>query len=146
MIAERFALPVYECADLRELNFGALEGKYLSTLKGEEKVILTKFFHDPTSVQVPGGESFSDLQTRAIKALYAIMEKQAGKNVAIVAHGGANKAILAHILQMPLAHAWTVQQSNTAYNIFSFDTEYKIFYTDTINNTSHLSGVVGIEG
>ncbi len=89
---------------------------------------MTRFFNDPNSIEIPGGESFLALQERAMQAIKQIIAENKGKTVAVFAHGGTNKAILSAIMQMPKKISWKINQSNTAYNIFSYDDEYNSYY------------------
>src|SRR5437870_12572155 len=51
----------------------------------------------------PEGESVPDLLARAAPAFDAIVEAHAGEAVAIVAHGGPNRALLCRALGLPLS-------------------------------------------
>jgi len=48
--------------------------------------------------QFPGGESLPDLVARAVPAFEALVARHAGGTIAVVAHGGSNRAILCHAL------------------------------------------------
>ena len=50
----------------------------------------------------PEGESVPDLQARAWPAFEAIVAAHAGDTVAVVAHGGTNRALLCTALGLPL--------------------------------------------
>jgi broad specificity phosphatase PhoE len=50
----------------------------------------------------PEGESVPDLLARAWPAFAALAEGHRGRAIAIVAHGGTNRALLCHALGLPL--------------------------------------------
>ena len=51
--------------------------------------------------QFPGGESLPDLYARVWPAFEALVARHAGGTVAVVAHGGSNRAILCRVLGLP---------------------------------------------
>jgi broad specificity phosphatase PhoE len=57
---------------LRELNFGAWEGRSAADLYEEDPEIMTAYWNDPASIRPPGGESFTDLADRVNRALTAL--------------------------------------------------------------------------
>ena len=72
--------------NLREINYGALEGKNkLLVMKDNPR-----FHRDPNYV-APNGESFSQLQTRVER----FMKRIRGKTILIVAHAGTIRAFYA---------------------------------------------------
>ncbi|MBB5335020.1 alpha-ribazole phosphatase [Pectinatus brassicae] len=138
IIADKFNLPLNTTAQLREMNFGKWEGMFFDDINKKWPNAINNFFADPLSITIPDGETFSQVQNRAIDAIDNIISNNSGNTIAIVAHGAINRTILSYAANIPFNHIWSVAQSNTAYNIFSYDDEYKKFYIHTINNTSHL--------
>ncbi|GGD44942.1 histidine phosphatase family protein [Sinisalibacter lacisalsi] len=57
---------------LRELNFGAWEGRSAAELYEEDPRIMSAYWDDPALVRPPGGESFTDLAQRVNEALDAL--------------------------------------------------------------------------
>jgi broad specificity phosphatase PhoE len=55
----------------------------------------------PTEVVFPSGEGFEDLRVRACAAAAALRAEHAGDRVAMVAHGGVVRAIVAEALGLP---------------------------------------------
>ena len=50
----------------------------------------------------PEGESVPDLVARAVPAFEALVAAHAGQAIAVVAHGGTNRALLCHAFGLPL--------------------------------------------
>ncbi|WP_196594039.1 alpha-ribazole phosphatase [Pectinatus sottacetonis] len=138
IIAKKFNLPLTPTKNLREMNFGQWEGMLFEDINKKWPNVIKNFFDDPLSVNIPEGESFPEVQHRAMQSLKKIIAANNGKNVAIIAHGGVNRAILSSTVHIPLQYIWSISQSNTAYNIMSYNDKYDKFYIETINNTSHL--------
>ena len=83
---------------------------------------------------VPGAETFFQLQNRALAAIRDIYFKHAGQLVALVSHGALIKTVLAHIEGRHMAQLWTPpQMHNCAHSIVCVDAEdnYRILqYAD----------------
>jgi alpha-ribazole phosphatase len=84
---------------LRELDFGELEGLTYAEIERERPDLYESWMRDPTGTRFPGGETFPDLRVRALKAAAEI--RSAHETVALVAHGGVTRTILATALGMP---------------------------------------------
>jgi alpha-ribazole phosphatase/probable phosphoglycerate mutase len=82
--------------DLRELDFGELEGRTYDEIAASEPELYRAWMERPTTVEFPGGESFAVLQRRVVAALDRIEEP-----AIVVTHGGVIRAVLAHWLSMP---------------------------------------------
>jgi alpha-ribazole phosphatase len=103
-IAERHGLTPQIHDDLREIDFGELEGERYEDLERRRPELFRSWMQwakDPTRVAFPGGESFAELRTRALAAAEEIRECHHGSSAALVAHGGVNRAILAASLELP---------------------------------------------
>jgi alpha-ribazole phosphatase len=83
--------------DLKELHCGEWE-----MLRWDDipKDVIDPWMNDFVNVIIPGGESFVVLFDRVSRCFERIAAT--GKKVAIVAHGGVIRSILAHITQTPL--------------------------------------------
>ena len=85
--------------DLRELDFGELEGRTFDEIAASEPDLYRAWMETPTRVRFPGGESYADLKARAVRSLERIWDEQ---DVAVVVtHGGVIRAGLASWLGMP---------------------------------------------
>jgi broad specificity phosphatase PhoE len=103
-IAERQGLTPQIHDDLREIDFGELEGERYEDLERRRPELFRSWMEwmdHPTGVTFPGGESFVELRTRALTAAEEIRERHHGSSAAVVAHGGVTRAILAASLDLP---------------------------------------------
>ena len=85
--------------DLRELDFGALEGRTFDEIAAGEPELYRAWMETPTRVRFPGGESYADLKARVVPSLVRIWEEHASSIV--VTHGGVIRAALADWLDIP---------------------------------------------
>ena len=97
--------------DLRELDFGELEGRTYEEIAASEPALWRTWMETPTAVRFPGGESYADLRARLAKALEEIRAEHSGSVVAVVAHGGVNRALLAPALGLRDDEIFAIPQS-----------------------------------
>jgi alpha-ribazole phosphatase/probable phosphoglycerate mutase len=68
----------------------------------------------------PGGEGLPDLQARALPALRSVVQRHAGRRIAVVAHGGTNRVILADALGLPLGNIFRLAQDYAAWSLIEY--------------------------
>lgn len=137
IIAKKYdEMNIIKIEKLKELNCGKWQGLTREEVKKISPKQLHNFLYNPEKLQIPGGDSIVDLQKRAIKALFEILNYVEDDNVlCIVAHGFINKVILCTILNLPLSKVWDFPQANTGVNIIKYDGKFDVI---EINNTDHL--------
>ncbi len=128
IIAGKFGLKPIPIADLNERNFGVWEGMTFSEIKERYPVEFKLWSEDPLRYSPPEGESTLKVRYRVISALANIIDKHNGKdqNIAVVAHGGVNRIILCHFLDIPLENIFRIEQDNAAVNIIEFWSKYPV--------------------
>lgn len=84
---------------LMELHFGDWEMLAWDDIPRD---IFDIWAHDYANLAPPNGETFSQLQQRGIHILEEILAHYPSGNIAFVTHGGMIRALLAHVLNMPL--------------------------------------------
>jgi len=98
-VATRLALTPRIDPRWRELDFGAWDGRAAAEIDGED---LGRFWADPDTHAPPGGESWSSLRTRVGRAFDDLPEG----SVLVVTHGGAMRAVLAHLFGFDQRQLW----------------------------------------
>jgi alpha-ribazole phosphatase/probable phosphoglycerate mutase len=63
------------------------------------------------------GESTLEVRDRGMNAFNDIVSRHNGKSIAIVAHGGINRAILCELLGIPLENIFRIEQDFAALNV-----------------------------
>jgi broad specificity phosphatase PhoE len=107
-LAARAGLEVRLASGLAEIDFGALEGLTFDEVAIRHSDLYQRWMTAPTQVHFPGGESYAELKLRAVAAMTEILARHRGSNVVAVSHGGPIRAILASILEMPDAAAFSI--------------------------------------
>ncbi|HUM17407.1 MAG TPA: histidine phosphatase family protein [Candidatus Nitrosotalea sp.] len=91
--------PIVEPA-LREFAMGEWDGLTADEIRALDAAAFKAWMADVGRFQFPGGESLQDLEARVLPAFDAIVDRHAGGTVAVVAHGGSNRAILCRALEL----------------------------------------------
>lgn len=135
-VALHHSLPVQTMPEFREVGFGAWEGlKYDQIYAGWSEEI-EKFFRFPSQVEIPGGESFHDVQKRTNQGLEILKQRHEGECIAVVTHGGAIRTMLCSALGIHLDYLWSFRQDNTAVNIVEYEERHNLLRL--VNDVNHL--------
>ena len=110
--------PVTYLDSLREIHMGEWEGKLYAEIESETPDSLHHFWNEPHKFDVPGAESFFQLQNRAMNAIKSIQQDHHGDRVALVSHGALIKTVMAHIEDLSMDQLWKPPlMHNCAHNI-----------------------------
>jgi alpha-ribazole phosphatase len=100
-LADARGLAVEICDDLRELDFGELEGRTYDEIAATDPDLYARWMSEPTAVRFPGGEAYDDLRARVDEALERLQDEYPEQAVAVVTHGGVVRAAVAGVLGIP---------------------------------------------
>jgi alpha-ribazole phosphatase len=100
-IAAPHGLEVGVLDELRELDFGELEGRAYAEIAATCPELYERWMNEPTAVRFPGGESYADLHARVTRVVARLRAEHDGQLVVAVTHGGVVRAVLAEALDMP---------------------------------------------
>ncbi len=120
IIAKPHGLKPIAYPELRELSFGEWEGLSVKEVNEKYPDQLDERLKDIEGFKVKGGETFHQLQDRVIPKFEEIVSRHSEGALAIVAHGGVNRIILAHLLGIPMQNIFRIQQEYGACNILQF--------------------------
>lgn len=95
-------LPLHVEERLREVNFGAWEGKTTAEVVAEEGEKLSRFWEDPVANTPPGAETITDFNQRVVEGWQHWRDTLAGQRALVVCHGGVIRMILADVMGIPL--------------------------------------------
>jgi len=87
---------------LKEIGFGAWEGRTAAELLSEDPERLTRFWSDPVRHRPPGAEPLPAFRDRVVLAWDEIISRHSGKRVLVVCHAGVIRMLVRHVLDMPL--------------------------------------------
>ncbi|MBX3323944.1 MAG: histidine phosphatase family protein [Phycisphaeraceae bacterium] len=109
MLATAANARLKQIPDLGEVNLGLWEGLRESELAERYPTAFKQWLGDPSSVQVPGGESLHDAELRILDALIRALEKTKSGHtrIGIVVRPMAWAIIRCWMRAVPLGHLWT---------------------------------------
>lgn len=94
---------------LREIGFGAWEGRPWSELWALAGERLRQFQHDPGSGNpAPGGEPYAEFEQRVGEAWQELLETPGAGHWLVVTHAGTMRAILRRVLGLPVRRLFRI--------------------------------------
>ena len=99
-IARNARLQVRQNAAFNEIDFGEWAGKSLDELSVDQR--WQRFNSERSVADVPGGESFLDVQARVVAELDNLSQQHTRAGVAIVSHADVIKAAVGYVAGTPV--------------------------------------------
>ncbi|WP_165174714.1 histidine phosphatase family protein [Desulfovibrio sp. ZJ369] len=104
------SVPLHADADLREINLGSWQGLTPQEVRQAFPGQYERRGKDPARFRPPGGESFADVQRRALAALARWRARYPEGQLLLAGHAGLNRTLLARYLALPLSEALRIPQ------------------------------------
>jgi alpha-ribazole phosphatase len=104
---------------LREMAMGRWEGLTADEIQAREPEAFRDWMSRVGEFPFPGGESVPDLVARAGAAFDDIVARSRERTIAIVAHGGTNRALLCRALGVPLGRLLAFGQDYAALTVLA---------------------------
>jgi alpha-ribazole phosphatase/probable phosphoglycerate mutase len=124
-IAERLGLEPVVVDELRELDFGELDGLPLDDIAVRFPELLA-WTETPSRVQFPGGESVAELRRRVLAAVLEIRRRHRGQTVVVVSHALPIRAVLAEALELPDDHLFRIGQDYGRFSVVDWFDEVPV--------------------
>lgn len=106
--------------ELREMNFGIIEGLSHQEALEQHREIYQKWLNDIVRFTMPGAENLIDLQSRVKKFTDEIREIQEDLTIGVVTHAGPIKLILCDAFGIDIKGFWKIKQELGAVNIVEY--------------------------
>ena len=114
---------------LREMAMGRWEGLTAAAIQRDEPAKFAEWMANVGEFPFPDGESLPDLEARAWPAFESIAGAHAGQAIAIVAHGGTNRALLCRALGLPPGRLLSMGQDYGALTVLErIDTAWRLLH------------------
>jgi len=128
-------LTVIPCKELREINFGELEGMTFDEIRRRYPA----WGDRNAEVSIPGGESLEQLASRVkLFASWLIEQHSEDETVLIVAHGALLRVLVCVLLGIDVAHWRQIRVDSVSLTIVEFYLGWVVL--SLLNDTSHLEG------
>lgn len=98
--------------NLRELNFGILEGKTYKEIENQFPHYVNEMKNNWKNFKAEGGESLSDLQKRSATKINKIKNEHKNKKILVVAHAGVIQSLISCYLFNNLDGYWQFKLDN----------------------------------
>jgi len=121
IIAKYHDLEVVKIPQLIERYYGDFEGLTYIKIKEKYPDLYQLWLTHPDKAIINGAETLEDLQKRGIEAISKLIKKHKGELFCIVGHGGINRTILFHYMNLGLDNFWRIKQDNCCINIVEID-------------------------
>jgi alpha-ribazole phosphatase len=138
-IGEQLGVTPIPMAELREIHVGQWEGYTPEELYRRFPDHMAEYDRDPARTVRIGGESYAQLQDRALVALNHIREAhRRDETILVVSHGGTIRAVLCHVIGLDLIHFGRMWLDNGSF------TELRLgsngWRLVRLNDAAHLEG------
>lgn len=122
-LAAPHGLAVEAVGAFREASFGHWQGKRWMDILTNHADEVRAIYADFGEAKMRDGESLADLAARVLPALREIIARHRGESVAVAAHGGVTRVIIAEALGMDLSASRRLEQSHCGLNILDYQPE-----------------------
>lgn len=113
-LAARHGLPLQLEDGLRELDFGAWDGRSAAELMQTDAEGLGRFWADPYAFTPPQGEPLLAFEARVLDAVERLQRQHAGRHLLLVTHGGVMRLLLARARGLPRSDLLQVEVGHGA--------------------------------
>jgi endonuclease-3 len=136
-IADALGLEPAVLEELREINFGDMEGTTLEEMETQHPELYVRWRNKrDTEFSWPGGERRADFFRRVSSVCDEILSRHNTGTVIVVGHGGTLRSCLSHLLPEELGEWWTYAMDNCGVTeVLVWDEKAELL---TLNDTSHL--------
>jgi broad specificity phosphatase PhoE len=138
ILAEPHTVKPKALDELIEIRLGDWQGLHVDEIKRRWPQLWRKWRISPAKVNIPNGESISQVAERVIRAFDRIVAGNPGKQAAIVTHEVAVKVLVAHILGVSSSIYRRFEISNASLTVIRVINGSS--HLTMLNDTSHLGG------
>jgi ribonuclease H / adenosylcobalamin/alpha-ribazole phosphatase len=120
ILAERLGVPLVEEPGFAEMEFGSWDGLTFAEVHAQRPDEIEAWLGSLDVAPGGGGETFRDVETRVLAGLARVLERYAGRTVAVVSHVTPIKTLVAHAVDAPLTSLFRMELSTASVSVVSF--------------------------
>jgi alpha-ribazole phosphatase len=136
IIAVRHNLKVITCPELREVDFGKLEGLEFNEINKLFPEVAQMWLSRSPFLAYPEGESLTDFDNRVSTFELRLKNHRADETVLIVAHYGVLRSLICRLLQLDMKNRWNIRIDLASLSIIETYPDVNILCL--LNDVSHL--------
>jgi len=137
IIASNHQLVVIACTELREVNFGRLEGLTFSEICQLYPEVARSWAERNPQFKYPGGESFIGFNKRVSKFLNKLEGHDIEETILIVAHAGVLRTLVCQLLDIDMQRRWQIRIDLASLSML--ETNQRGAVLCLLNDVSHLT-------
>lgn len=144
IMGDALGLP-YEARDgFCNIHLGPWENRKKAELAVEEPKRWQIWLDQPEELKIEGGETLDEVRDRALAELNRVIAEHRGGNIAIVAHRGVLKPLMAGALGVARPSYWRLHVDTASYSLLTHDSLHG-YCLMGLNFTGHLAGLPVIQ-
>ncbi len=136
IIASKHQLAVTTCAELREVNFGELEGLTFGEISRDYPEFTKLWVEGNPELRYPGGESLDQFSNRVNKFVGRLKKHTPEEKILVVAHSGTLRLLICQLLGIGIQHWRQIRPDLASLSIV--ETYPQIAILSLLNDVSHL--------
>jgi len=138
-IASRHKLEVITCPELREIDFGQLEGLTFDQIGRLYPEVTRLWMERSPELKYPGGESIYQLNNRVSDFMRRLEKHANEETILIVAHSGVLRTLACQLLGIEPQHRWQIRLDLASLTVIETYPQGAIL--TLLNDVSHLRQV-----
>lgn len=115
ILSEKLDIPFSEVTNLHERNWGDLSGKPWSEIRA---ILDSLSFNERFTYRPPNGETWQEFEYRLVETIKKLVIRNKGKNLAVVTHGGAIRALMPFLRNLPKEESFNYDPHNASIAVF----------------------------
>jgi alpha-ribazole phosphatase len=136
IIADKHGLNITTCPELREVDFGKLEGLEFSEIHSQFPEVERMWVNRDASLVYPDGESLNGFEHRVARFQDRLKGHGADETILVVAHAGVLRTLICQILEFENKNRWSIRLDLASLSIVETYPEVNIL--SLLNDVSHL--------
>jgi len=138
IIASRHGVAVTICPELREIDFGEIEGLTFEEARRLYPEVARLWTEQSHELKYPAGDSITEFSNRVTSFVPRLAKHTEQETVLIVAHSGVLRTLLCHLLDMETRHRWQMRLDLASLSIA--ETYSRSTMLCSLNDVCHLRG------
>jgi len=135
-VASNHGLEIITCAELREMNFGELEGLTFNEISQRYPEVTELWLKRNPKLKCPEGESIEEFNIRVSQFIGRLENHAPQEAIVIVAHSGSLRSLLCHLLGIGPERHWQFRLDLASLTILEAYPQGAIL--SLLNDVSHL--------
>lgn len=140
ILGDELGLPYFPREGFCNIHLGPWENRKKAELAELEPEKWQTWLDQPEELVIDGGETLDQVRDRALAELNRIIAEHRGATMAVIAHRGVLKPMMAGALGVRRPSYWRLHVDTASYSLLTFDSLHG-FCLMGLNYTEHLKGM-----